>query len=145
MLNINDWRKMILVLILTCLFIFTGCQGMSIVIGDDPHKEAPSEYKDEGPPPWAPAHGYRAKYKYRYYPASRVYYEEGSGVYFHYKDGQWQISASLPVAIRIDVNDFITLEMNTDRPYEYDHEVVKRYPPGQLKKKGKTKGKGKGW
>ena len=27
-----------------------------------------SKSKDQGPPPWAPAHGYRAKYTYRYYP-----------------------------------------------------------------------------
>lgn len=140
----TDLRKLILVLFLTLLFVFSGCQGISVMIGSEPHPKASSTYKDVGPPPWAPAHGYRAKYKYRYYPTSRVYYEEGSGVYFHYKNGQWQMSASLPVEIRIDVNNFVTLEMNTNRPHEYDHEVVKRYPPGQLKKQGKTKGKGKG-
>ena len=37
----------------------------------------------------------------------------------------------------------VTLEMDSDKPYEYDREVVKRYPPGQLKKKHKKKGKGK--
>ena len=142
----SEWKNLFFGLCFILLFIFAGCQGMTIAIGDNPHKEAPapSTYKDEGPPPWAPAHGYRAKYRYRYYPNSRVYYNEGSGVYFYYKDGQWQVSASFPAAIRIDFNDFITLEMNTDRPYEYDQEVVTRYPPGQLKKKDKTKGKGKG-
>jgi hypothetical protein len=41
------------------------------------------------------------------------------------------------------VNDYVTLEMDSDKPYEYDHEVVKRYPPGKLKKKHKKKKKGK--
>jgi hypothetical protein len=140
----NYWRKLITVLFITLPFVFTGCQGMSIMIGNGPHPEDSSVYRETGPPPWAPAHGYRAKYRYRYYPASRVYYEERSGVYFHYREGQWRMSASLPIEIRIDVNNFVSLEMNTNRPYEYHHEVVKRYPPGQLKKKGMTKGKGKG-
>ena len=57
--------------------------------------------------------------------------------------GKWQVSASLPSYIRIDVNDYVTLEMDTDKPYEYNHDVVKKYPPGQLKKKHKKKGKDK--
>ena len=64
-------------------------------------------------------------------------------LYFYYKDGQWGMSVSLPVEVRIDINDFVTLEMNTERPYEYDYEVVKRYPPGQLKKRNKIKRKAK--
>jgi len=53
------------------------------------------------------------------------------------------VSASIPVGISIDINDFVTLEMDTDRPYEYHNEVVKRYPPGELKKEDKKKGKDK--
>jgi hypothetical protein len=45
--------------------------------------------------------------------------------------------------IRIDINDYVTLEMDTDRPYEYHNEVVKRYPPGQMKKGETKKGKNK--
>ena len=133
--------KLILFSFIASSFAFTGCQGMGVMIGSDPYPEVYSTNKDTGPPPWAPAHVYRAKYRYRYYPTSRVYYEEGSGAYFYYRDGQWQISASLPIGFRIDVNDFVTLEMNTNRPYEYDNEVVKRYPPGKIKKKDKKKSK----
>ena len=134
---------MILVFFLLLLFAFAGCQGMGFTISNRPHPEVYSADKDTGPPPWAPAHGRRPKYTYRYYPGSRVYYEGGRGVYFYYRDGQWRVSASIPVEIRIDVNNFVSLEMDTDRPYEYDDEVVKRYPPGQLKKEDKKKGKSK--
>lgn len=139
----SSWDKLFFILFILLLFAFAGCQWIGITIGNRPHPEGYSTSKDTGPPPWAPAHGRRAKYKYRYYPSSRVYYEEGSRVYFYYKDGQWHMSASIPVEIRIDVNNFVTLEMDTDRPYEYDDEVVKKYPPGQLKKNDKKKGKNK--
>lgn len=139
-----DSRKMVLVLVFGLVFIFIGCQGTKVVIESEPFpKKASPAYKKGGPPPWAPAHGYRAKHKYRYYQASRVYYEKERGAYFYYNDGKWQVSASLPSYIRVDVNDYVTLEMDTDKPYEYNHDVVKRYPPGQLKKKHKKKGNDK--
>jgi hypothetical protein len=50
---------------------------------------------------------------------------------------------SLPSSIHIDVNDYVSLEMDTDEPYRYDSDVVNKYPPGQQKKKSKGKGKDK--
>ena len=135
--------KIILVLVLSLSLFFTGCQGMRFAIQSEPSPEPSPVYKEGGPPPWAPAHGYRAKHKYLYYPSSRVYYEKERETYFYYLDGQWRVSVSLPSYLRIDVNDYVTLEMDSDKPYEYDLEVVKKYPPGQLKKKHKKKGKGK--
>ena len=126
---------------LSCLFLillfFIGCQGTRITIGNDRHPDHPVYYEKAAPPPWAPAHGYRAKHRYHYYPSSHVYHEREQGVWFYYRDGEWRVSVSLPSSIRIDMNDYIVLEMDEDRPYHYDHEVVKRYPPGQLKKKNK--------
>ena len=49
------------------------------------------------------------------------------------------MSVSLPSRIRIDVNDFVALEMNSDKPYRYHSEVKKKYPPGKVKKKNKKK------
>ena len=34
--------------------------------------------------------------------------------------------------------------LDTDKPYQFHSEVIKRYPPGQLKKKEKAKVKEKG-
>lgn len=111
-----------------------GCARTTLTVGDDPH------YRDGrpggGPPPWAPAHGYRAKYKYRYYPSVQVYYDPGRNLYFHYSDGQWRMSASLPQSIRMSLGESVSLEMDTERPYDHHAEVVKRYPPGQAKKRG---------
>ena len=137
-------RKTLLAAILACVFVMVlGCAGGRVIIGDSPRPPAgPPVYK-KAPPPWAPAHGRRAKHHYRYYPSSSVYFDTGRGLYFYYERGAWQVSVSLPTTIHITVGDYVTLEMDTDRPYTYHSDVVRRYPPGQAKKKDKGKGKKK--
>ena len=126
-------------IVIFCIFFillfFIGCQGTRVIIGNDRHPDHPVSYEKEAPPPWAPAHGYRAKHRYHYYPSSHVYHERDKGVWFYYKNGEWRVSVSLPTEIRIDMNEYVVLEMDDDRPYHYHHEVVKKYPPGQLKKR----------
>ncbi len=95
-----------------------------------------------GPPPWAPAHGKRAKYRYHYYPDAGVYFDAGRGIYFYLSGGTWQSSSRLPVSIRI-TGSYVSIEMDADKPYKFHSDVVKRYPPGQTKKQEKEKGKGK--
>ncbi len=147
-------RKIFLLLWCFLFFFLIGCQGTRVVVEREPSPEPSPAYKKGGPPPWAPAHGFRAKHRYRYYSSSRVYYEKDRGIYFYYKDGEWQVSVSLPSSIRIDVNDYITVEMDTDKPYEFHTDIVKQYPGVKPKEKnkwkekdkdkGKNKGKGKG-
>ncbi|MFC1895363.1 hypothetical protein ACFL0Q_01705 [Thermodesulfobacteriota bacterium] len=124
-------------LLLGVLFLpfLLGCHGTSVSIGTDPYHETHPGYEKGGPPPWAPAHGYRAKHRYRYYPSSRVYFDDDRGIYFYYRDGDWRLSASLPAYISIDFRDYVTLEMESERPYEYHRDVEKHYPPGKFKKK----------
>jgi hypothetical protein len=111
--------------------------GCSVTLGNQPG------YTKKAPPPWAPAHGYRAKHHYRYYPESHVYFDVGRGLYFYYHSGAWRTSVSLPAGIHISVGDHVTLDMDADKPYVHHSEVVKKYPPGQLKKTGKGKKKKK--
>ncbi|MGA7878879.1 MAG: hypothetical protein WCA08_24685 [Desulfoferrobacter sp.] len=85
------------------------------------------------PPPWAPAHGYRAKHQYLYYPSAQVYFEPSRGLYFYFSGGHWAVSVSLPHGIHIDRGSAVTLGMDTGKPYKYHSEVVKRYPPGHGK------------
>jgi hypothetical protein len=122
------------------LFLFvslSGCRtAAGIFIGNS--SPGPGPAYEEGPPPWAPAHGNRAKHSYRYYPYHGIYFEQQTGVYFYMADGRWHTSVSLPVSVRITVNDFVTIDMDSDRPYEYHNDVVKRYPPGQQKKSSKS-------
>lgn len=123
-------------LLAAVFFIFNGCEGGRIAVGTAPeYREAGPGNRGGGPPPWAPAHGYRAKNKYLYYPSAEVYFDTGRSLYFYYRGGQWEISASLPAATHVQLGDSVTLEMDTDRPYRYHPEVVRRYPPGYTIKK----------
>lgn len=96
-----------------------------------------------GPPPHAPAHGYRRKHQYRYYRDVYVYHDTRRGVYFWMKGSNWEVGAKLPDEISISKSKYVSIEMETDTPYiEFDSHKVK-YPPGQAKKEGKGKGKKK--
>ncbi len=87
-----------------------------------------------GPPPWAPAHGYRAKYMYLYYPDIQVYWDVSRHLYFFQENGRWTASVSLPSSLVIKNQYSVELEMDLDRPYLFHADVVRRYPPGQAKK-----------
>jgi hypothetical protein len=89
-----------------------------------------------GPPPHAPAHGYRAKHRYRYYPDAHVYYDTGRGVWFWWEAGKWRVGARLPQSIHTG-SDWVRIEMNTDRPYVEHDRHRQKYPPGQAKKNKK--------
>jgi len=131
--------------IISTLFTI-GCASSRIKVAyekDDNsgHSEAGLKHKHKkgGPPPHAPAHGYRAKHKYRYYPSCSVYYDNGRKLYFYLKGVNWEVGASLPSSIRVRLGDYVSVELDTDKPYTYHSDHVKRYPPGQKKKKNKKK------
>ena len=102
-----------------------------------------SETGKKGPPSHAVAHGYRAKYQYRFYPSCSVYYDTGRGVYFYLNGDNWQISESLPKSLQVSLGSHVSIEMNTDRPYVSYEEHKIKYPPGQQKKKYSKKTKKK--
>jgi len=150
--------KLLLICLSTLFFIIStiftiGCAGSKIKV--EYEKDDSSEYSEEnskysetdhkykhkkgGPPPHAPAHGYRAKHHYRYYPSSSVYYDNDRKLYFYLKGDNWEVGASLPNNILVRLGDYVSIEMETDQPYVYNADHVKKYPPGQMKKKNKKK------
>ena len=87
--------------------IFTvGCTARKIKVvyekdDNSGYSEVGHKHKKGGPPPHAPAHGYRAKHQYRYYPSCSVYYDYGRKIYFYVKGDHWEVGASLPSHLRI--------------------------------------------
>lgn len=132
---------------LSVSIIFTlGCTAKKIKVVYDTEENsgysgAGHEHKTGGPPPHAPAHGYRAKHHYRYYPDCSVYFDTERKLYFYIKGDHWEVSVSLPSHLRIRASNSVSIELDTDRPYVYHAEHVKKYPPGQLKKTHKKKPK----
>ena len=93
-----------------------------------------------GPPAHAPAHGYRAKHQYRYYPSCSVYFDIGRSVYFYLEGDNWRVSVELPNHLHARLGGSVVVEMDTDKPYLKNEYHKQKYPPGQSKKK-----KSKNW
>ena len=122
--------KLLLCILFCISFIFFSSCGVHI--GTHPPD---AMAKQGGPPPHAKAHGYRAKRVYRYYPFLGVYFDTHRKAYFYLEGGNWRVSLSLPRDIRVRLGDYVTIEMDTDKPYTRYEEHRRKYPPGQLKKK----------
>jgi len=133
--------------IFTVSVIFVaGCAPKKVVVvyeeeGKSGYSEVGHKHKHKknGPPAHAPAHGYRAKHQYRYYPSRSVYYDTGRGIYFYLKGKNWEVGASLPTNLRVGLGDSVSIELDTDKPYIYHADHQKKYPPGQMKKKKNKK------
>jgi hypothetical protein len=120
------------VLSICAVLLLSGC-----VVADDRRGDGPV-IKSGGPPPWAPAHGRRAKaaYRYYYYPAAGVYFNVSTRTYFYPNGGTWQVSATLPPAVVIDAGDYVSLQLETEKPYLYYAEHKTKYKVNNGKKKG---------
>lgn len=80
------------------------------------------------PPPWAPAHGYRAKqYRYVYYPAYEVYYAPETQLWFWLDGGRWRTGVSLPAGVVVGGVPGVSIVLDTGRPYEEHAYVVEHY------------------
>ena len=94
--------------------------------------------KQGGPPPWAPAHGYRAKTRHVYFPEHNFYYDVQKGVYIYLNGRNWQVGVNLPFAFA-DVNlrraAKVELDLQLDTPQRYNAEHITKY-----KDKGKSGG-----
>ena len=123
--------------VVVALYAFTALAGSAISIqwGDTSKPQIESGgYKGKGgPPSHAPAHGYRAKHQYRYYPHCNVYHDASRGVYFYMKGGGWAFGASLPQDLQSNLGASVSLEIDTDKPYELNAEHLKQYPKEKYK------------
>jgi hypothetical protein len=98
------------------------------------------------PPPWAPAHGQRAKqqreYQYVYYPARQVYYAPAERTWFWMNGGAWQFGVSLPSQFQGTISSGVPVVLHSDRPY-VEHVVVEERVGRPWREKHKGKGKNK--
>jgi hypothetical protein len=151
-MNSNLARRLFIFLAAGFFIISTistiGCAGSKLKVeyekkdnSDYSKADHKHKHKKGKPPPHAKAHGYRAKHHYRYYPSCSVYYDSGRKLYFYLKGDNWEVGASLPNSIRVRLGGYVSMELNTGKPYTYHADHVKKYPPGKKKKKHKKKSK----
>ena len=104
----------------------------------------PQDIFSQGPPPWAPAHGYRAKTKHVYFPDQNFYYDIEKRNYLYISNGKWVVSAKLPsiyTSINLGKSTQIQLEIGGHTPYIYNKEHIVKYKKPK-KHKGYKKHKG---
>lgn len=65
---------------------------------------------------------------YYYYPGSDVYYRQADHVWIYRDRGGWRSARNLPPGISVDFNRNVTLNMFTDRPYDFHQQVTASYP-----------------
>ena len=118
----------------------------------------PTDVFSQGPPPWAPAHGYRAKTRHIYFPDQNMYYDIQKGVYIYFNNGKWAVSVKVPslfVGINLGRSTQIELDFYGDSPQRYNYSHKTKYKAKKVKSKyyhksnghgnnGKAKGHGKG-
>ena len=93
------------------------------------------------PPPGAyvpPPRVRHSLYLYHYYPYAEVYFDNSRGLYFYLSDNVWLSAPVLPPHIHIDIDNYISLELDSPRPYIHHRDTVRRYPRG-IKKKQREK------
>lgn len=103
-----------------------------------------------GPPPWAPAHGYRAKTRHIYFPDYNFYFDVQRNVYIYLEGSNWQVNANIPImyaGLNLKVAAKVELDLNTDTPQKYNVDHIARYkvkvPSRQELTKSKNTAKGK--
>jgi hypothetical protein len=130
-------RNVVLAIVGTCLLTAGGCRTTAHIGGAPP----PVVVAAPGPPAHAPAHGYRAKHQYRYYPREQVYYDPGRQMFFYMDGSNWRVGASLPMSLQVNLAQFVTIEMEHEKPYlEFDKHKTKYPKHKDTEKKKKKKG-----
>ena len=49
----------------------------------------------------------------------------------------------MPSRLRVGLGEYVSIEMDTDKPYKHHKKHKTKYPPGKMKKKNKKKDKKK--
>ena len=96
-------------------------------------KANPRNKKEVGPPPWAPAHGYRAKSRYVYFTEHNFYYDNNKGVYIYLSGKNWEVSAQIPDLFRhvnLAAEVKIDLDFSEDNPQKFNADHRKKYRRG---------------
>ncbi|HAW57526.1 MAG TPA: hypothetical protein DCX03_00700 [Bacteroidales bacterium] len=89
-----------------------------------------TQKKVDGPPPWAPAHGYRAQVRHIYFPEYNIYFDLKRNVYMFMSGDNWVVGVNLPPHLakeNLKRAAKIELELNIDDPYRFNADHKGKY------------------
>lgn len=75
-------------------------------------------------------------YTYRYFPSVQAYYDVDRKTYFYLEGDSWRVSMSLPISLKLQLGDHVTIEMDSDKPYTRFEEHKRNYPFVKIKRRG---------
>lgn len=143
--------RTILVLTAAAALIPVGCSRVDIgwSSGRTASVKPGPPSRGKGPPAWAPAHGYRRKMAYYYYPDHEVYFSLETKQYSWREGVQWRVGVTLPSSLNIDIvfDRHHRIEVAGEGPHVFHAQVAAQYPRngnGNGKARGNGKGLGKG-
>jgi len=121
-------------LIIAIFFVMVTVASSELFAQKKNSKKVKTTYKKEtGPPPWAPAHGYRAKTRYVYFTEHNFYYDNDRGVYIYMSGKNWEVSANIPDLfknVNLSAEVKIDLDFSADDPQKYNADHRKKYKKG---------------
>ena len=125
----------------SCLLLFI----ILLSFGFSANALAQGKSKQNGPPPWAPAHGYRAKTRHIYFPQHNFYFDMQKGVYIYLSGGNWITAVKLPSLFgRVNLSQATQIELDfaDDHPHKHnrDHQVKYKPKPQGSQVKAKSAG-----
>ena len=103
------------------VFLAAGCQGVKEV--------QPGPAPALTLPPQPQPQPVQAKHRYRYYPDSAIYMDVAKKTFFYRRGEKWVATTLLPPSVHVDWKYYVTLDLDTDKPYRYHAEIAKKYPP----------------
>lgn len=110
---------------LTAFLSLSGC----LAVVEQPSEVAVVESdRRGGPPPWAPAHGWRRKQEtYHYYPATQVYYYPTVRRYYWLDGREWRFGERLPRHFILEENKKVVLDLDYE-PHTQHAKIINTYP-----------------
>ncbi len=107
------------------LSLLSGC----VAVVEKPSDTAAVESDRHGPPPWAPAYGWRRQHEtYYYYPVSQVYYYPSVHRYYWLEGREWKFGDRLPRRYAVEEDKRVTLDLDYE-PHTQHAKIRAMYPP----------------
>ncbi len=126
-MNSRHTNIALFVLLIMIVTTVAGCRR-------PPRFPVPPPVVIDGRPHHKPKHRIK-HYRYRYYPVSQVYYDHSRRVYFYYGKRGWVSVPVLPRHIHIDIDNYVTVDLEGPKPHIHHKRVLKNYPANKYQKK----------
>ena len=117
--------------VFSALFVFSGCFLTGSGSKGHVSQDRVQVYENPSALPRSLLKEQGEKYVYMYYPSNNIYYDSGRGLYFYTRNGAWKTSKSIPAGLSSGIGSYVTIGMDTDRPYTHHDEVQKKLSIGR--------------